>query len=164
VFNLNNEPAISYNLRNICDKNEDHKSNFFLYKIFPIGWLAYQLKSQVIYLENASGERYELSKQQNEPSKIFGEYNLFKIAKVKDPFLTDNEFFQNENVPLSETYAKIIYTDLEWDEFLWGSGSLRIKDLVVEGMFVFFDQIDILCYKTYPIKIIAHADVISLDD
>lgn len=144
MFNLNNEPAISYNLRNICDKNEDHKS-----------WLAYQLKSQVIYLENASGERYELSKQQNEHSKIFGEYNLFKIAKVKDPFLTDNEFFQNENVPLSETYAKIIYTDLEWDEFLWGSGSLRIKDLVVE---------DILCYKTYPIKIIAHADVISLDD
>jgi len=74
---------------------------------------------------------------------------------VKDPFHTDNEFFQNENVPLSETYAKIIYTDLEWDEFLWGSGSLRIKYLVVE---------DILCYKTYPIKIIAHADVISLDD
>jgi hypothetical protein len=103
-------------------------------KLSLIGWLAYQLKSQVIYLENAGGERYELSKQQNEHSKIFGEYNLFKIAKVKDPFLTDNEFFQNENVPLSETYAKIIYTDLEWDEFLWGSGSLRIKDLVVEGM------------------------------
>lgn len=32
VFNLNNEPSISYSLRNICDKNEDHKSNFFINK------------------------------------------------------------------------------------------------------------------------------------
>ena len=76
-----------------------------------------------------------MSKQQNEHSKIFGEYNLFKIAKIKDPFLTDNEFFQNENVPQSDTYAKVIYTDLEWDDFLWSANSLKIKDLFIEGIY-----------------------------
>ena len=97
------------------------------------GWLAYQLKSQVIYLETAMGERYEMSKQQNEHSKIFGEYNQFKFAKLKEPFLTDNEFFQNEDVPLNGTHIKVIFTDLEWDEFQWGKTDLKVKDLSISG-------------------------------
>jgi hypothetical protein len=44
--------------------------------------------------------------------------------------------------------------DLEWDLIKWGPNSIEFGDKEIT---------DIINYKFYPVKIIANADIISLD-
>lgn len=73
---------------------------------------------------------------------------------MKDPYAMTCDTIQNENVPLTDSYVKVLYPDLEWDLIKWGPNSIEFGDTEILGL---------LNYKFYPIKIIANADIISLD-
>lgn len=66
----------------------------------------------------------------------------------------DCDKIQNENIPLRDTYVKILFQELEWDLIKWGPNSVEFGSLEIQ---------DILNFKFFPVKIIANADIISLD-
>jgi hypothetical protein len=62
---------------------------------------------------------------------------------------------QNENIPLLESYVKIIVAELDWDSIKWGISSIDFGSVTIENF---------INYKFYDKKIITNPDVISLDD
>lgn len=117
-------------------------------------WLFYTLKNQVMYLDTEDDRRFEISKVRQKNEKIFGDYNLFRIAEVNDPWRLTSEAMANENRPLSLQNVKVIFEEAEWENIHWGVSSITVKDFVIEN---------ILSFKYYSSKIITVPDVISLD-
>jgi len=74
---------------------------------------------------------------------------------VKDPRSLCNDVMQNENIPLLESYVKIIVAELDWDSIKWGISSIDFGSVTIENF---------INYKFYDKKIITNPDVISLDD
>jgi hypothetical protein len=119
-----------------------------------IDWLFYTLKNQVMYVDTAEDRRFEISKVPQQHQIIFGDYNMFRVAEVTDPYKFSSEAMGNENRPLNHQHVNIIFKDIEWEKIKWGESSLLIDKLAIE---------DILSYKFYSNKIITVPDVISLD-
>lgn len=74
---------------------------------------------------------------------------------MKDPRGLCNDVMQNENIPLLESYVKIIVAELDWDSIKWGISSIDFGSVTIENF---------INYKFYDKKIITNPDVISLDD
>lgn len=74
---------------------------------------------------------------------------------MKDPRSLCNDVMQNENIPLLESYVKIIVAELDWDSIKWGISSIDFGSVTIENF---------INYKFYDKKIITNPDVISLDD
>ena len=53
---------------------------------------------------------------------------------VKAPEKADNEFFLKNPPPLSEEQIEVVYSDLEWEEILWGNNSIQVKDKNFAGL------------------------------
>ena len=109
VFNLSNDPAYKYSIINFCDKSSEPKE-----------WVSHHLKRHVLYIENDTN-RYEISVNDEEEMVLVNEFDQYKLVKVKEPFLCDNAFMKKSNIPLDEKFGDVIYKDLDWSEFKWGS-------------------------------------------
>jgi hypothetical protein len=107
-----------------------------------------------MYLDTEDDRRFEISKVRQKNEKIFGDYNLFRIAEVLDPWRLTSEAMANENRPLSLQNVKVLFEEAEWEIIQWGNSSIIIKDLVIEN---------IISFKNYSSKIITVPDVIALD-
>lgn len=119
-----------------------------------LDWLFYTLKNQVMYLDTEDDRRFEISKVRQKNEKIFGDYNLFRVAEVTDPWKLSSEAMANENRPLGLQNVTVLFEEAEWESILWGHSSITVKDYVIEN---------ILSFRTYSSKIITVPDVISLD-
>jgi hypothetical protein len=76
---------------------------------------------------------------------LFEKYERFRIAEVICPFSKDNNFMLDSkvNIPLTDSNINIIYSNLDWGEFIWGVDFLKIKTSVISGL---------VNFKFYSIK------------
>jgi len=65
---------------------------------------------------------------------IVNEYDAYKIAKVNEPYWLDNLAMSKLALPLSAEHTTLIFKDIDWSEFLWGSHCLKLKDLVINNL------------------------------
>ena len=49
----------------------------------------------------------------------------------------------DNKVPLENKYVKEIFKRLDWQDFIWGENSIKVKDMIIEG---------IKCFNYYNIK------------
>ncbi|EGR29451.1 hypothetical protein IMG5_155280 [Ichthyophthirius multifiliis] len=119
VFNLSNDPAYKYSIINFCDKSSEPKE-----------WVSHHLKKHVLYIET-DNQRFEVSMNDEEDMILVNEFDQYKLVKVKDPFLYDNEFMKNNNIPLNDKNVEVIYKDLDWSEFKWGTQYLKVRDFEI---------------------------------
>ncbi len=42
--------------------------------------------------------------------------------------MVDNNFMVENNVPLTKTFLNVLYEDLDWSEFEWGTDFLQITN------------------------------------
>lgn len=128
VFNLSLEPSYLFNLSTFADRTDDLS-----------GRASYKLQDNVLYIET-NKERYEIS-------KIAGNMNeggiKYKFALVDEPYMKDNQFMGQVKRPLEDQHIKVIETEIDWSEFIWGEKSLIVKGIRYEPL---------LNYKYYPIK------------
>lgn len=62
-------------------------------------------------------------------------FDVFRLSKVKNPEIVDNEFMASQACPLKEDLLEVIYPALDWSEILWGNSSILIKkDKRIEGI------------------------------
>ncbi|KRX10519.1 hypothetical protein PPERSA_01531 [Pseudocohnilembus persalinus] len=164
VFNLNNEPAYKYSCMNICDKWNDSKN----YK-------SYRLQTQVLYLDTRDNQRFEISANKEESSQNENEkneqdkdaqndneqqidkeenlndheiqlnQNSYKIAKVLNPFEIDNQYMNENKIPLVNEQKEVIFDDIEWTNILWGTDIITIKDFQIKNVtsFKFYMRSDV---------------------
>ncbi len=59
---------------------------------------------------------------------LFYESDLYRFSKLKNPHYLDNNFFENSAVPLQNEFIEVIYEEVDWKDFLWGSNILQVKD------------------------------------
>ena len=124
MFNMNNEPAYKYSLFNIADRGFEKSE-----------WVIRRLEVSVLYLEGED-VKYELFKGKD-PIKAVNEkefFDVFRFSIVKNPERIDNEYMSKTFPPLNEDQLDIVYTDIEWEEILWGNNSIQIKDKVFGGL------------------------------
>ena len=65
---------------------------------------------------------------------IVNEYDAYNIAKVNEPYWLDNLAMSKLTLPLSAEYTTLIFKDIDWSEFLWGSHCLKLIDLVINNL------------------------------
>ncbi|KAL4507282.1 hypothetical protein ABPG72_002075 [Tetrahymena utriculariae] len=128
IFNLSNDPAYKYCIINFCDKSDESKD-----------WMSHKLQTHALYIENDK-ERYEISRVPEGEMNLVNEFDAYKLSRVKDPQLLDNEEMQKQNIPLSPNMVELIHTDLDWSDFKWGSNVLIIKDIEIKNL---------KCFKFY---------------
>lgn len=138
VFNLSGEPINWFNLGEFGDKRS-------------VGLkVSERIETEVLYLETSSTDidiksmpkRYELSYvnhkkastelnshvQSSEAARDWGKSTpLYQIKEVLNPLLKDLHYIKSKGVPLPDEDVKPIFTDLKWNELLWGDKSLVIK-------------------------------------
>ncbi|KAL9648412.1 hypothetical protein ABK040_014034 [Willaertia magna] len=127
IYNLSNEPSISYNLVAIRE---------------IVLHFEYLLNS-VLYLENEHS-RYELCKidQVDSADSLLPFPNGFnaryKLSQVKNPQLLDREESERVGIPLKDEHLQQVYfDDLHWNEIEWGlaSVSCRKKEFKLTSFF-----------------------------
>jgi hypothetical protein len=55
-------------------------------------------------------------------------YDKYKFSKILHPILVDNEFMENNHVPLPDKYIEVLHKDLDWQDIKWGVDYIIIKD------------------------------------
>ena len=70
-------------------------------------------------------------------------YDLGEGNGVLLPEEKDNDFMLDNKVPLENKYVKEIFKRLDWQDFIWGENSIKVKDMIIEG---------IKCFNYYNIK------------
>jgi len=129
-----NDPAYKYSLLNICDKSEDMKT-----------WTSYRLKDHVLYLETLD-ERYELARapapSQSEESKIFQDFDQYRLSKLREPAALDNDRMAGSRRPLPTEDVELLLADLDWSDFRWGSDRVVVRELEIGKL---------LSYKYYSV-------------
>jgi len=131
IFNMCNEPATKYSLLSIADKSSD-----------PEDFTSHLLKTKVLYLETQDS-RYELTKTETAEDDLFKIYDTYKLSKIINPLLIDNEFMSKSIIPLPDQYLQINYKDLDWTEIKWGNDFLTVRGEEIKNM---------RNYKFYDIK------------
>jgi hypothetical protein len=133
IFNLSYEMWLAYSLPAICDKGYECKE-----------YTSYKLKDKVLYFENKE-KRYEISLilENNNDDFLFEPYEKFNFNEVLSPEEKDNDFMLDNKVPLENKYVKEIFKRLDWQDFIWGENSIKVKDMIIEG---------IKCFNYYNIK------------
>ncbi len=106
TFNQCNEFAYKYDLASLCDKRSDSEGTPLISE-----WISQKLKYKSFYLETST-ERYELSsmaRQERETENdIFEEeHDIYRLARLKQPFSKDNEFFSKHDVPLKNDFIQV---------------------------------------------------------
>lgn len=73
------------------------------------------------------------------------------------PYYKDNEFMQNNDVPLKNDFIEVIFESIDWNDIKWGESSIKFKDRLITSnvfllMLIPINTIDILNFKYYPNK------------
>lgn len=128
IFNMCNEPATKYSLLSIADKSSDPEGNLSIIFRFNISidFTSHLLKTKVLYLETQDS-RYELTKTETAEDDLFKIYDTYKLSKIINPLLIDNEFMSKNIIPLPDQYLKVNYKDLDWTEIKWGNDFLIVR-------------------------------------
>ena len=62
-------------------------------------------------------------------------FDVFKLSKLKHPERIDNEYFAQNKCPLEDDQLEVLYTNLEWEDILWGNSSILLRnDKRIEGL------------------------------
>lgn len=129
-FNLSNEIWWNYSLSAIADKSNDFKD-----------FLSWKLKDKVLYIEN-NRKRYEICRNIADnlnDDYLFEEFETFRFSEVLEHFPKNNNFMEENNIPLDERNLKVIFNRLDWHEFHWGENSLMVKgSFLIEDLHVFY--------------------------
>jgi len=131
IFNMCNEPATKYSLLSIADKSSD-----------PEDFTSHLLKTKVLYLESQDS-RFELTKTETAEDDLFKIYDTYKLSKIINPLLIDNEFMSKNIIPLPDQYLKVNHRDLDWTEIKWGNDFLTVRGEEIKSL---------RNYKFYDIK------------
>jgi len=51
----------------------------------------------------------------------------FRLAKVINPRLKDENFFKNAAIPLLREYVTVVSDGLEWVDLVWGERTLEVR-------------------------------------
>ncbi len=79
-----------------------------------------------MYLETQDS-RFELTKTETAEDDLFKIYDTYKLSKIINPLLIDNEFMSKSIIPLPDQYLQINYKDLDWTEIKWGNDFLTVR-------------------------------------
>lgn len=128
-------------------------------RIIKIAWASYQLKFKSLYFETKD-KRYELSnlqKDKTDEEEVFSDEEHYRLAEILSPYYKDNEFMQNNDVPLKNDFVEVIFESIDWNDIKWGEASIKFKDRLITSNFVLLklipiNTIDILNFKYYPNK------------
>jgi hypothetical protein len=133
-FNLSNEIWWNYSLSALADKSNDFKD-----------YLSWKLKDKVLYLEN-NDKRFEISRNildHFNDDYLFEEFETFKFSEVLNHFEKDNNYMEENNVPLDNEKTKVIYDRLDWHDFHWGENCLLVKEQLLIN--------NLMCFNFFPI-------------
>lgn len=125
LFNLSFEMWLAYSLSAICDKGRSFKD-----------YTSYKLKDKVLYIETEN-KRYEISlnySDHNNDDYLFEKYETFNLNEVINPIEKDNDFMNDNKIPLPEKYVKNLFKRVDWHDFIWGENSLKIKDMLIDNI------------------------------
>lgn len=128
VFNLSNEVWMAYSLSAICDTGRELKD-----------YTSFLLKESVLYIET-NNKRYEISRNVSDLTNddyLFEEFESFKLSEVLSPFQKDNDFMENNEIPLKNEFLDVIFPRLDWHEFEWGENTLKIKTMEIHNIKAF---------------------------
>lgn len=99
--------SVKYTLNAIADKGLDEKS-----------FTSYRLTSEVIFAESTS-HRYELC--------FDTKTNKYRWSEVLSPHSLDAETLLKMDLPLESQYVRVLQSDLNWSDILWGPESVQIR-------------------------------------
>ena len=110
--------------------------------------MSYKLKFYVLYIETFK-ERYEIARSEQqmegEDQELFNDWDQYRFSRVLNPLICDNAYMEESPRPLPADKVEVVYSDIFWDKFLWGSNALQVKDILIEGL---------KSFKYYPISIV----------
>jgi hypothetical protein len=63
------------------------------------------------------------------------EPDTFRLARLRFPEKTDNEYFESSKCPIDEELLEVLYQELAWDDIQWGNTSIELKkEKMIEGL------------------------------
>jgi len=86
-----------------------------------------------LYFET-NENRFELSnlqKEKTDEEEVFSDEEHYKLVKVLDPYYRDNEFMQNNEIPLKNEFVEPIFESIDWNDIKWGESSIKFKDRLI---------------------------------
>lgn len=130
IFDMTSELAFKYDFVNIFDKSID-----------PKHFLSFLLTTYFMVIETASHEKYVIYSSNNEQLEFLERDIGFGLAKVINPVKFDNRLLKDHNNKFDE-FVEVVYKDILWNEFLWGSHVISVKE---------HDIVEPKCFKFYPL-------------
>ena len=100
-----------------------------------------------------------MQKEKTDEEEVFSDEEHYRLAEVANPYEKDNEFMQNNDIPLKNEHIVVIFDCIDWNDIKWGETSIKFKDLLIESTVFFLKKCvfklisDILNFKYYPNKL-----------
>jgi hypothetical protein len=54
-------------------------------------------------------------------------FDAYRLSRVRHPERIDNDYFARTKSPLDEDQLEVLYSNLEWEDILWGNVSIVVK-------------------------------------
>mmetsp|Transcript_33250 Transcript_33250/g.87468 ORF Transcript_33250/g.87468 Transcript_33250/m.87468 type:complete len:323 (-) Transcript_33250:860-1828(-) len=115
VFSLSNEPWYKYSLAMVADQGTD-----------PTRWTSARMLREALYLEGPA-RRFELCLQPASSGADATGYDKYVLSQVIDPYAMDNSAMQAAGVPLPSSKARVVHSDVDWEELVWGPSFVRVR-------------------------------------
>lgn len=80
-----------------------------------------------------------MQNEKTDEEEVFSDEEHYRLAEVLNPYYKDNEFMQNNDIPLKSDDINVIFETIDWSEIKWGESSIKFKDLLIQSknLFIF---------------------------
>lgn len=111
-FNHSNEPCLKYSVSIMADRGVEKDD-----------WTSHKLKNNVLFVETEDA-RFELS----QAATRTGPFVSYRWAVVQSPRQLSAATIKTLSLPLESKYlTKIVESNLDWEDIVWGPDSLSIR-------------------------------------
>ena len=122
--NLSYEISLAYSLPTVSDKSRESKD-----------FISWKLREFVLYLET-NKQRFEIARNISDYTNddyLFEEFETFKFSEILEPISKDNDFMNENTIPLQDKYKHVLFNKLDWHELEWGETSLLVRNIDIKG-------------------------------